>query len=497
MGRGPLGRIGQSFAVALLALGGLSWNVGATRVPAQIQTASTNSNVTAITEVDPDAVNTLQLSGLEAQFRAVAEKVSPSVVAVSAAVQGVDTEHAIRTDELNTERLAQLLDRTTRTVGTGFVISEDGYIVTNEHVVGDAQQLWVTTDDRKVYPAIVIASDPRGDLAVLKIPATGLKPVTFAEHNEVRRGQWVIALGNPYGLAGEGEMAMSVGLVSAINRGLPKLATKENRLYQNLIQTTAEINPGNSGGPLFDLSGRVIGVNTAVVLPQKNTFGIGFALPVTPHMLAEIENLKQGKEVVYGYVGVSISTATSRERQLARLSQPLGVRVDSVEANSPASAATLHANDLIVQIADRPVPDSDAFVRIVGQTPVDQPTPFTIYRDGQPMTLPVTLRRRPMPQVAVTRESQRFHWNGMLLGPVPSNWEPGKQRPTGLMVLAVDKDSRATTKGIAQGSIISAIAGKTITCIADLQQVLNSTPAELCTIEMAHDQTVVTLDQSK
>jgi len=492
-----MGKIKQSLTMALLAVAGLSWSVGATRIPVLVQPAGGHGAVSAVTEVDPDATNTLQLSGLEQKFQDVAKKVSPSVVAISAAIQGVDTEHAIRTDELNTERLAQLLDRTTRTVGTGFIVSEDGYILTNEHVVGDAEQLWVTTDDRKVFPAIIIATDPRGDLAILKIPASGLKPVVFADNTVVRRGQWVIALGNPYGLAGEGEMAMSVGLVSAIDRSLPKLASKEGRLYCNLIQTTAEINPGNSGGPLFDLAGRVVGVNTAVVLPQKNTFGIGFALPITPHMLAEVEELKQGKEVVYGYVGVSVSTATQHERQIAGLKQDAGVRVDGVENNSPASNANLKDDDLIVQIGDRMVKDSDGFVRLVGDAPVDHPTKFVVYRGNRMINVAVTLRRRPMPQVAINRENQRFHWNGMLLGPIPANWDQKKEaKPNGLMVLAIDAANKAKNK-IMQGAIISSIGGKAISSIVELQQVLNTLPADQCTIETIRDRTVAAADSPK
>src|SRR5439155_11789612 len=182
----------------------------------------------------------------------------------------------VRSEEMNPEKLQSILDQTTRTVGTGFIFDSDGYILTNEHVVGEAEQLWVTTDDHKVYPAIIVGSDPRADLAVLKIPASHLPVVKWGDGTMLHRGQWTIAIGNPYGLATEGEMCMSVGVVSATSRSLPKLASKENRLYSDLIQTTAQINPGNSGGPLFDLGGNVIGINTAVILPQKQTNGIGF-----------------------------------------------------------------------------------------------------------------------------------------------------------------------------------------------------------------------------
>jgi serine protease Do len=498
MGCGPFGRIGTGAVIAGAIIGGFAWQMltGAAALPSdQPQkriVAAADGRYAVQADVDSDSTNTLALSGLEQQFQTVAKRVSPSVVAISAAIQSIDTEHTVRANELNPERLAALLDRTTRTVGTGFIISEDGYILTNEHVVGDAEQLWITTDDRKVYPAIVIGSDPRGDLAVLKIPAEHLQPVNFAPDANIHRGQWSIALGNPYGLAGEGEMAMAVGLVSATNRSLPKLASKENRLYFNLIQTTAEINPGNSGGPLFDLAGDVIGINTAVVLPQKNTFGIGFAMPITAHLLGEIEDLKQGKEVVYGYVGVTVATATPRERDNAGINQPIGVRIDSVESDSPASSRLKEA-DIITEIDGQPIADSDAFVRLVGTCSVDHPARFTVYRGSHELSLGVTPHKRMPPAVAVTRENQRLRWNGMLLGPVPAHWDVATaQKNSGLMVLALDNGK--AKNAIPQGSIISAVAGKAIRTVAELQQVLNSTPSDQCTIELANARTVVAVD---
>src|SRR5204863_10096373 len=217
------------------------------------------------------------------------------------------SDDALQTASLNPHKLDSMLSKTTRTVGTGFFIGADGFVLTNEHVICEAEQLWVTTDDRHVYPAIVIGSDPRADLAVSKIPASNMPVAHFAKPGVLHRGTWTIAVGNPYGMAAEGEMAMSVGVVSATERSLPKLSNKEGRLYSNLIQTTAEINPGNSGGPLFNLAGEVIGINTAVILPQKQTNGIGFAIPVTDQMLAEVQELKQGREIVYGYLGVTVA----------------------------------------------------------------------------------------------------------------------------------------------------------------------------------------------
>src|SRR5690348_7677058 len=145
------------------------------------------------------ASDTMDLTGLQGRFEEIAKSVSPSVVAISASVADTNSDDALRTEEMNGEKLEHILDRVVRTVGTGFIISSDGYILTNEHVVGGSECLWVTTDAGKVYPAIVIGSDPRADLAVLKIPAENLPTVKFAPFDSARRGEWTIALGNPYG----------------------------------------------------------------------------------------------------------------------------------------------------------------------------------------------------------------------------------------------------------------------------------------------------------
>src|SRR5206468_3126111 len=205
-----------------------------------------------------------------------------------------------------------------------------------------------------------------------------------------------MALGNPFGLASGGEMSASVGVVSATGRSLPKLAGKEDRLYNNLIQTTAQINPGNSGGPLFDLKGDVIGINTAVILPQKSTNGIGFALPVTNRLRQIVHDLVEGREVVYGYLGVKSSTPTTRERKLAN--------------------------------------------------------------NG------------------VTRESRRFRWRGMLLGPIPARWDfgPGNKRPEGgMLVIGIDPKSPFVKEGVAAGSVITSISGVKLNDVTDLQRVVN------------------------
>jgi serine protease Do len=433
-----------------------------------------------------DGTSTIDLANLQSQFRAVTNRVAQSVVAVSATVAGPDTDDAVRSDGMNGEKLDGILNRATRTVGTGFVIDAEGYLLTTEHVIGSLGPIWITTDCGKVYPAVVIGSDPRMDLAVLKIPASNMSPAKFALSQAPYRGMWTIALGNPYGLAGTGQMSMSVGVISATDRSLPKLASQENRYYSNLIQTTAEINPGNSGGPLFNLDGEVIGISTAVILPQKSTNGIGFAMPITPELLKRVQDLKEGREIVYAYLGVMVSTPTARQRRSEGIPENSGVVIDTVEEDSPASGV-LQQGDVVLKISDQVVLDSDHFIRIVGQSSIAKPAMLAVRREGKPLTLTVRLRRRELPSVAVHRENQRLRWRGMLLGPIPTNWDfgPTKRPEHGLMVLGVDPASPLLRQGICSGAVITSVAGKPVNGITDLQTILNDTPAEQCSVELA------------
>lgn len=446
----------------------------------------------AIGQVEPSSPatgsETLRLANLERDFRAVVKRVAPSVVAISGASAPADADDALRSGSLNGEKLNALLSGEMRTVGTGFVVDSDGYILTNEHVVAESEQLWVTTDDHKAYPAFIVGSDPRADLAILKIPRHNMVAARFADSQAIERGMWTIALGNPYGLAGIGQMSMSVGVVSATQRSLTKLASQEHRLYTNLIQTTAEINPGNSGGPLFDLQGNVIGVSTAVILPNRATNGIGFALPITPQLLQTVADLKAGREVKYSYLGVMVSSPTDDQLREEHLSSERAVSIDSVEPDSPA-ANILKPGDLVTHLNDQTFSTSDEFVRAVGATSSDEPAKFIVHRDGQTLTLMIRMRNRELPSVAINRETQRLRWRGMLLGPIPSHWTVAlTPRPkTGLMVVGIEPDSPMAGKGVHSGTIITSVAGKPVNAVADLQDVLDQTQPEQCAIEFAPD----------
>jgi S1-C subfamily serine protease len=481
--------IGTRGMIALLFLGSAFVGI-ASRSPTPLATNQAYGGEPVMASDQEAAPDTIELAGLQDKFETVSRKVAGSVVSISAACSPVDNTEAMRAQDLNPEKLQTILDRTTRMVGTGFVVDSEGYILTNEHVVGDADAVWITTDDRKVYPAVVVGSDPRSDLAMLKTTARNLPAVQFAPYESIKRGQWSIALGNPYGLATEGAEAMSVGIISALDRSLPKLSRKENRLYSNLIQTTAQINPGNSGGPLFDLNGQVIGINTAVILPEKKTNGIGFAIPITPQLIQTVHDLEAGREVVYSYLGVMVSTPTESERRLASVTEPIGVRVDGLEADSPASVSgVIKENDVIVQLNGEIIRDSDQFVRIVGCCSVDKPVHLSLYRQGKVMDIQVQLRRRQLASAAITRENRRLRWQGMLLGPIPVGWTPPaeqKDHPaTGVMVIGISDNSPFCKQNIHQGDVITAVAGRQIADVLELQRVLNEAPTgKICQVNV-------------
>lgn len=436
---------------------------------------------------DPEMAD---LPALQGKFQSVARRVAPAVVSIAAAQTASDVDSALYAQAMNPQKLDALLDKTTRTIGTGFIVDPDGFIVTNEHVVEDSQQFWVTTDDHKVYPAIVVGADPRADLAVLKVPASNLPTVTFA-HGPSQRGQWAITLGNPYGLAAGGQMALSVGVISATDRSLPKLASKEDRLYSNLIQTTAQINPGNSGGPLLDVNGQVIGIDTAVILPQKQTNGIGFAISITPELLDEIRQLEQGREMIYGYVGVTVSAPTPRQRRDAKLDDDIGVFVETTEPESPAADSGLSAGDMIVEVNGETATDTDRFVRLVGAAPVGRTTAIVISRNCKRMVIHLTPVKRPV-QYVVSNQNQRLYWRGMVLGPVPTNWPVAAKNDkplSGILVVGIEDDSPLKKRGVCAGTIITAIAGQPVKSLLDFQKVLNDVPPEKCDVQLA-DQVV-------
>ena len=320
----------------------------------------------------------MDLRTLQDQFQAVTRRVAPSVVAISATVRGGKAAN-IPAESLDGSRLAAALASATRSVGTGFIIDPAGYILTAEHVLSDAQRVWVTTDSGEVYEAHRVGVDSSGDLAMLKIDAKGLRAVQFAP--TVQRGQWVLTLGNPYGLATSGELACAVGIISATNRHLGRLSADQHRNYTGLLQMTAPINPGNSGGPLFDLDGQVVGINAAVVPPSENANGIGFAFPITAELRAKIDLLKHGQNILPTFLGVNVLPVEQGRA---------GARIDLVRPGTPSDISGLRVGDVVQQIDGRPVRNAEHFVRLSSSLPAGKAVDVYIVRNGHGQMFQVT-----------------------------------------------------------------------------------------------------------
>ncbi len=281
--------------------------------------------------------------------------------------------------------------REASSLGSGIVISPDGYIVTNNHVVtgrtGDdpVDKITVTMSDRREYEARIVGRDPLSDLAVLKINATNLPYVRFGDSTRVRVGDWVVAIGNPFGLGG----TVTAGIVSALHRNIGA------GQYDRYIQTDASINQGNSGGPLFDLDGNVVGINTIILSPGGGNVGLGFAIPAEVARPV-VEQLRATGRVRRGYLGINIQPLTGDIAAGLGLPKDQGEIVANVEPNGPAARAGIQQGDVIMRINGQDVTAENTLSYIVANTPIGRPVPIELVRNGRRMTLNATVGERPV-----------------------------------------------------------------------------------------------------
>lgn len=269
-------------------------------------------------------------------------------------------------------------------VGSGFIISSDGYIVTNHHVISDADEVTITLNDRREFQAEVIGSDERSDLALLKIAAEGLHPVTMAPANELKVGEWVLAIGSPFGLS----YSVAAGIVSYIGRNLPTRQEVGN--YVSYIQTDVAINPGHSGGPLFNLQGEVVGINSQIFTNSGGSIGLSFAIPVD---VAEnvIAQLRENGSVARGWMGVAIDNVTPSRAEAFNLERPRGALINQVLDGSPAQAAGFRSGDVIISFDGHEINTSGDLPYHVGLTAPGSEVDVEIIRNGRPLNLTMTV----------------------------------------------------------------------------------------------------------
>ena len=338
--------------------------------------------------------------------------------------------------------------------GSGFFISPDGYAVTNNHVVSGVKTVEVTTDGGKTYTARVIGADERTDVALIKVDGRTDFPVAKFAERIPRVGDWVLAIGNPFGLGG----TVTGGIVSARGRDIGAGP------YDDFIQIDAPVNQGNSGGPAFDVEGHVIGMITAIVSPSGGSVGIGFAIPAET-VKSVVAELREKGRVVRGWIGVQIQSITPEIAENLGLKEKRGALVAEPEHNGPASKAGIEAGDIVTAVNGKTIADSRELARTLSAMPPGTAAKLTVLRKGQERTVSVTLAELPeLHEAALTpgagdRSSGNIPQLGLTVTP----------KAEGLVVTEVDPDGAAAERGLKTGDVILDAGGKKIASAADLR----------------------------
>ncbi|MFY9741537.1 MAG: Do family serine endopeptidase [Candidatus Sulfotelmatobacter sp.] len=359
-------------------------------------------------------------------------------------------------------------------LGSGVVVSPDGYIVTNNHVVEGATDIRVTTSNRKVYKAKLIGTDPLTDLAVIKVDSTGMASVPWGDSKEVRPGETVLAFGNPYGF----RFTVTRGIVSAINRANPD--SSDPRKPGEFIQTDAAINPGNSGGPLVDARGEVVGINTFLISPSGSFSGMGFAIPSQIAKPTVDQLIRYGK-VSHGRIGIGVSDVTPENAKFFDDSTATGAVVTEVESDSPAAKSGLQIGDVITAIDGQKVTDAGELQVMVGQKQPGTKITVDLLRNGKSMTLPITLEGlgNGPGQDANNAEGQgKMRW-GIGIADLTPEMRGQLQAPAdvqGAVVERVQPGSSADNAGLQQGDIILEVNRHKVQNASEVKQALASVP---------------------
>ncbi|MEJ2590358.1 MAG: DegQ family serine endoprotease [Candidatus Thiodiazotropha sp.] len=370
-----------------------------------------------------------------------------------------------------------------RSLGSGFIISDDGYILTNYHVVDGADQVIVRTNDRKEYVAKVVGKDKRSDIALLKIDAKNLKAVKIGDSKDLKVGEWVLAIGSPFGF----DHSVTAGIVSAKGRSLPS----EN--YVPFIQTDVAINPGNSGGPLFNLDGEVVGINSQIYSRSGGFMGLSFAIPIDVAMNVAAQ-LKAKGRVSRGWLGVLIQDMNANLAESFGMDRPRGALIARVLPNSPSEKAGLQVGDVILEYNGIPIHTSSELPPLVGRSNVDEPATLKILRKGEERTVTVDIKElpaekdlamngNPAPKVSDDRL-------GMTVMDVPDPLREQYQLPSdrGVVVESVSGQA-ARDAGLREGDVIMSLNNVEIKDVDQFNKLIKELPANKTVALLVHRNT--------
>jgi len=408
-------------------------------------------------------------------FTEIVESSSPAVVKILVEYESANPQYQQQLEEIP-EYLRRFFDfrggppvpRERAGMGSGFIFTDDGFIVTNNHVVENARQVIVRLSDRQEFDAEVIGTDPRSDLAVLKIEANDLPFLALADSEDVRVGQWVLAIGSPFSL----DFSVTAGIVSALGRSLP---TESGDNYVPFIQTDVAINPGNSGGPLFNLRGEVIGVNSQIFTRSGGSIGLSFAIPasVVQNVVAQI---RETGVVERGWLGVSIQDVDRNLADSFGLDRPRGALIAQVGSDSPAEAAGLLAGDIIIAFDGEEIGTSADLPHVVGLIAPGTQVQALIVREGVEQTLTVAVGGLGADQVARVDAGVSADGTVSLLGMRTAAPDPGVLSALGLaggvVVEEVTAGSPADEAGVIDGDIVTRVGSRAIGRMQDMEDVL-------------------------
>jgi len=362
-------------------------------------------------------------------------------------------------------------EQESQSLGSGFIISADGYIMTNAHVVDSADKITVRLTDKREFNAKVIGADKRTDVALLKIEATGLPKITAGDPDKLKVGEWVIAIGSPFGF----DSSVTAGIVSAKGRSLPQ----DN--FVPFIQTDVAINPGNSGGPLFNMNGEVVGINSQIYTRSGGSMGLSFAIPIDVAMQVTNQLRTSGK-VTRGRIGVMIQELTRELAESFGLSKPIGALISNVEKDGPADKAGIEASDVILKFDGKPVNSSGDLPRIVAATKPDSKVVIELWRKGE--TRRITVEVAEMPEDGkLARSAKKLADDvvemisrlGIAVIELTREQLQELQIKGGLLVEEV-KGSAARAAGLQQGDVLLAIGNMPIHSLSQFNEILKQVP---------------------
>jgi len=357
-----------------------------------------------------------------------------------------------------------------KSLGSGFIISDDGYILTNNHVVKDADEVIVRLEDRRELKAEIIGTDGRSDVALLKIKADNLPVAKIGKSEALKVGEWVLAIGSPFGF----DRSATAGIVSAKGRALPR----EN--YVPFIQTDVAINPGNSGGPLFNLDGEVVGVNSQIYSRTGGYMGLSFSIPIEVAMDVASQLKAHGK-VSRGWLGVLIQDVTLELAESFGMSKPQGALIAKVMPDSPAEEAKMQVGDIVVSFNGKEVVRSSSLPPVVGSTPVGKKVPVKVIRGGRSQTLWVKLGELPDQDQTIAKAETSKNTSDNRLNVSVADLTDDQRKELeiegGILVEAVG-DGAAGDAGVREGDIILRIDGKLVKNIGEFENMIEKLPAE-------------------